>query len=374
MTSITADDGLLTLNGTQFALPWLRFSCPCATCRHPASLQKIADLSPQPEALPQAARIELSQDGRLLHITWQEQPVHYSSYRLDWLFTHTWDHPADAHLPAPVPWDAATLDSEALKWHEAAECHAGLGAWTEDLFTHGFALLRRTTVPELRRLLDELDPVHHTEYGRYADVSAVPDAEDLSEMSLTLTAHTDYPYRTAGPLLEFCYFVENQAQGGEFFFLDGVKAAEDFRTRHPAWCALLVETPVEFEQVYSSHRYLYRLRRPIITLGPDQQIQALHFGHSHAWTWHIPPAGAADFYSAYHAFLQHLQSERYRITRRFAAGECLAFRNTRILHGRHAFDPATGPRRLITAYIPWDQLEARTRYHHESHTYLPPAT
>ncbi|MEU1329633.1 TauD/TfdA family dioxygenase [Streptomyces sp. NPDC005865] len=169
----------------------------------------------------------------------------------------------------------------------------------------------------------------------------------------------------------FCYFVENQAEGGEFFFLDGFKAAEDFRTEHPAWFALLAETPVEVEQVYSSHRYLYRLRRPIITLGPDEQVQALHFGHSHTWTWQLPPECSADFYRAYHAFLRHLASEHYRVTRRFAAGECLAFRNTRILHGRHAFDPATGPRRLITAYLSWDQLEARIRYHRESDHYLP---
>jgi gamma-butyrobetaine dioxygenase len=318
-----------------------------------------------------ASAAALSQDGRLLHITWQEEPVHRSTYRVDWLLDHAWDRSEKEQFGNEALWDAATPAAQDMRWHRAADCHAGVGPWTDDLFTHGFALLRETTVPEIERLLAEFDPVHHTEYGRYADVCAVPDAEDLSEMALTLTAHTDYPYRAVGPLLEFCYFVENQATGGEFFFLDGFKAAEDFRTAHPSWFALLTKTPIEYEQLYSSHRYLYRLRRPLITLGPDDRVQALHFGHSHVWTWQLPPSLAGDFYRAYHAFLSHLRSEQYQITRRFAAGECLAFRNTRILHGRHAFDASTGTRRLITAYIPWDQLEARSRFHRESSKYRP---
>ncbi|WP_160502962.1 TauD/TfdA family dioxygenase [Streptomyces sp. BA2] len=372
MTSLTIERDIVTLNETAFAVPWLRFSCPCATCRHSASFQRIADLSVRPDSLPEAITIELGRDGELLHITWREDPVHHSTYRVDWLLDHAWNRSSEGQFSGEVLWDTAALGIRDMRWHDAPGCHAGLGSWTDDLFTHGFALLRGTTEAELQRLLAEFEPVHHTEYGRYADVRAVPEAEDLSEMSLNLTAHTDYPYRTVGPLLEFCYFVENQATGGEFFFLDGFKAAEDFRTEYPAWFALLATTPVEFEQLYSSHRYLYRLRRPVITLGPDERVQALHFGHSHAWSWQVPPERAADFYRAYHTFLKHLACEQYRVTRRFEAGECLAFRNTRILHGRHAFDPSTGTRRLITAYIPWDQLEARMRFHRESPNYLSP--
>ncbi|MGW8378421.1 TauD/TfdA family dioxygenase [Streptomyces sp. ODS28] len=365
MASMTHDSAVLTIDGRPFPLPWLRFCCPCQQCRHPGSYQKIADLSGRDGALPQAASAELSPDERVLRVTWREEPVHHSTYRLDWLLHHAWDHDTGQESSETL-WDAERLRAAGLPWHEASSCHAGQGPWTQDLLTYGIALLRNTSVAELERLLEEFEPVHYTEYGRYADVRAVPEAEDLSEMALTLTAHTDYPYRTVGPLLEFCYFVENQASGGEFFFLDGFRAAEDFRTEHPAWFELLATTPVEFEQLYTSHRYLYRLRRPIITLGPHGRLAAMHFGHSHAWAWQIGPGQAADFYRAYHAFLHHLGAQRYRITRHFAAGECLAFRNTRILHGRHAFDPASGPRRLITAYLPWDQLEARIRYHHEA--------
>ncbi|MGW6055516.1 TauD/TfdA family dioxygenase [Streptomyces sp. NPDC055189] len=369
---MTLDSGIITLDETPFALPWLRFSCPCPDCRHPGSFQKTADLSLGPEDLPVARAAGLSPDGLLLHVTWHEEPVHESTYRVDWLLDHAWDRSDSQEFGKETLWDSTTPGTAAMRWHRAADCHAGLGSWTDDLFTHGFALLRDMTVRQLELLLADFDPVHPTEYGRYADVTAVAQAEDLSEMSLALTAHTDYPYRTVGPLLEFCYFVENEATGGEFFFLDGFKAAEDFRTAHPSWFALLTETPVEFEQLYSSHHYLYRLRRPVITLGSDGRVQALHYGHSHVWSWNLPPSRVGDFYRAYHAFLRHLRSESYRITRRFEAGECLALRNTRILHGRHAFAPTTGTRRLITAYIPWDQLEARTRFHREVTHYHPP--
>ncbi|MEB3958723.1 TauD/TfdA family dioxygenase [Streptomyces kunmingensis] len=326
---MTLDSGITTLDETPIALPWPRFSCPCPDCRHPGSFQKTAE----------------------------------STYWVDWLLDHAWDRGDSEQFIKETLRDSATPGAADMRPHQAADFHAGLGPWTYDLFTHGFALPRDTTVPQLERLLAEFDPVHHTEYGRYTDVTAVPETEDLSEMSLTLTAHTDYPYRTVGPLLEFCYFVENEAIGGEFYFLDGFKAVEDFRTVHPSWFTLLAETPVEFEQLYTSHHYLYlyRLRRPVTTVGPDEPIAIVGMSCR-------LPGGVTGPDS-----LWRLCSESYRITRRFEAGECLALRNTRILHGRHAFNPHSGTRRLVTAYIPWDQPEARTRFHRESPHYHPPA-
>jgi gamma-butyrobetaine dioxygenase len=363
---------IIDIDGRQFHLAWLRYSCPCTRCRHPESFQKIADLSGNPE-LPEALSVDLDIAADELQVVWREEPTHVSNYPLRWLLLHGAGETRADDTVAPVVWDRATILDQRVRWHDVAECDTDGGPWFDDLQTYGFALISGVTPAEFERLLSGLAPVHYTEYGRQADVRAVPGAEDLAETESALTAHTDYPYKLTGPLIQFCYFKENKATGGEFFLVDGYQVANDFRSAHPRWFDLLVSTPVEFEQVYTSWRYLYRIRRPIITLDDEGSVAAIHLGHSHAWTWEIDPERCAEFYRAYHEFLRLLGAQRYRWEHRFADGECVAFNNTRILHGRNAFDPKGGVRHLITAYIPWQQLDSRVRFHKERHLYLNPS-
>ncbi|MFE0044384.1 TauD/TfdA family dioxygenase [Streptomyces albireticuli] len=368
------DDRLVDVSGRKFHPAWLRYSCPCARCRHPESFQKTSDLSDRPE-LPVADRVELDTEANELRVDWREQPAHRSRYPLDWLLLHGAGQAGEqgaADLDHTVHWDARTLRARGVRWHEAEACGTDGGPWFDDLRSVGFALLTGLTPQGLDRLLTGLAPVFHTEYGRQADVKAVPGAEDLAETESALPAHTDYPYKVTGPLTQFCYYAENRATGGEFFLVDGFKALEDFRRDHPGWFDLLVSSPVEFEQVYTSWRYLYRVRRPVITLDGRGAIEAIHLGHSHAWAWDVAPELCGEFYRAYHGLVRHLGDERYRWAHRFADGECAVFRNNRILHGRNAFDPRTGVRHLVTAYVPWQQLESRIRFHEERRFYFSP--
>ena len=49
------------------------------------------------------------------------------------------------------------------------------------------------------------------------------------------------------------------------------------------------------------------------------------------------------------------------ITSAFAPGDLVGFDNRRILHGRDAFDPAAGRRRLRGCYLDHDDLFSRLR-------------
>lgn len=366
MTIVSDTNQTITVAGSEFHLGWLRFSCLCTECRHPDSFQKVAELSGR--EFPVALSVDLRPEDGLLEVVWREEPVHHSVYPLDWLRAHGWQAPDESRRDEVVRWDASTIRDRA-RWHDIRACGGATGPWMEDLLTNGFALFENTTPAELERLLSEFEPVQYTEYGRYATVKAVPGSEDLSETAFALTPHTDYPYKQIGHVIQFCYFAENEATGGEFFLVDGFQVAEDFRADHGDLFDLLTRTPVEFEQLYTTWRYLYRVRRPIIQLDGAGNVEAVYFGHSHCWTWRVPPERSAAFYAAYHTFLTYLSDERYRWQRRFLAGECAAFRNSRILHGRNAFDPNTGTRHLITTYLPWEQLEARIRFEREAATY-----
>lgn len=127
MTLMTLRSDNITLGETPFALPWLRFSCPCEACRHPASFQRIADLSLHTQELPEEAAASLSPDGRLLRVTWREKPAHHSTYRVDWLLDHAWNRAGKEEFGKETLWDASAPVVQNLRWHRASDCRAGLG-------------------------------------------------------------------------------------------------------------------------------------------------------------------------------------------------------------------------------------------------------
>ena len=50
-----------------------------------------------------------------------------------------------------------------------------------------------------------------------------------------------------------------------------------------------------------------------------------------------------------------------RIRCRLCPGETVVFHNRRVLHGRCAFDPASGYRRLDGCYVDWEETQSRIR-------------
>ncbi len=67
------------------------------------------------------------------------------------------------------------------------------------------------------------------------------------------------------------------------------------------------------------------------------------------------------FYRAYRRLWRLLRDPRYLLRFRLEPGQMLAFDNLRVLHGREAFDPNTGYRRLQGAYLDRDLVGSRLR-------------
>ena len=60
-------------------------------------------------------------------------------------------------------------------------------------------------------------------------------------------------------------------------------------------------------------------------------------------------------------FSQVAHDPRFMISSAFAPGDLVGFDNRRILHGRDAFDPGAGRRRLRGCYLDHDDLFSRLR-------------
>lgn len=366
----TAD--VISVQGAEFHLWWLRDNCHCPECRHPTSFQKLGDLSDR-LTVPRANQV--SRDGNSLVIDWDELPRHRSVYPLPWLAAHATggaQNPSGEEL-APVLWDGESWRAAPPAAYRLRDCDVdAAGPWADHLVRYGFALLADVTEELLDRFASGIAPVMNTEFGRFITLRAKPDATDLAETGHALSPHTDYSVHTRlPPLLQFMLFAENGASGGESILVDGFKVAESFRTEQPEHFTRLRDTPVNFQQFYTNWHYFLQRRRPVIEVDEDGRVDGVFFAHSHASSWELPPTETDAFYAAYNAFFRYLKDPANQLRIRIEPGQCVAMQNGRLLHGRTAFDPSSGPRTVVDAFVYWEYFEARRRFHRRRFLYVP---
>jgi len=371
-TTDAATTDAISVHGTEFHLWWLRDNCHCPECRHPTSFQKLADLSDR-RAIPRPSQVR--HNGDTLVIEWNESPPHRSVFPVRWLAAHAADNapgPSGDEI-SPVLWDAGTWVGSTPVAHDLLDCDIdAVGPWADHLVRYGFALLDNVTHESLDRFAAALGPVLNTEFGRSITLRAKPGATDLAETGHALSPHTDYSVHThLPPLLQFMLFAENGATGGESILVDGISVAESFRAEHPDHFAMLRDTAVNFQQFYTNWRYFLQRSRPVLEVSGNGGVSGVFFAHSHACNWALAPAEADAYYAAYNAFFRYLKDPANQLRTRIEPGQCVAMRNGRLLHGRTAFDPASGPRTVIDVFIGWEYFEARRRFHRRRSLYVP---
>ena len=68
-----------------------------------------------------------------------------------------------------------------------------------------------------------------------------------------------------------------------------------------------------------------------------------------------------DFYAAYQRLMQRVRLPEYSRELVLQPGEMVMFDNTRILHGRAAFNPNSGTRHLCGYYLERNEIDSRIR-------------
>src|SRR5262245_52953921 len=218
---------------SRFPYLWLRDNCRCVGCRDPRNGQRLFDALDLPaEPRPATARL----DGAEVMIAWAEEG-HDSRYAASWLAGHDLSPEGRARRRTEIRlWGTEIAnDLPRADWPEvladpAAELHL-----LQDLARYGFALLGRVPVEagQVAAVGDRLGHVRVTNYGRLFDVVSLPNPNNLAFTAVGLGVHTDNPYRDPTPGLQLLHCLECGAPGGDTVLVDGFRAAEELRRRHP---------------------------------------------------------------------------------------------------------------------------------------------
>ncbi len=343
----------------RFDAIWLRDNALDPQTRAPGNGQRLITILDLP-ADTRLAAATVSPSGDL-NLTFAPEGKSVG-YPAGWLAARVYDRPARSDIgwtdPAIERWDAGLQDHvPRAELSEITANRAALGEWLAAVRRYGFAVL--SGVPTASGAVCDVAStfayVRETNYGRWFDVRAEVNPNNLAYTNLGLQAHTDNPYRDPVPTLQLLACLENSVEGGESLVVDGFKAAERLQAEAPHQFTMLARHCARFDYAGSKGVRL-RAKRPFIELAPDGELIAVRFNNRSAAPFvDVPQPLMRGFYDAYRRYAELIEDPALAVTFKLAPGELFIVDNTRVLHARKSF-ASGGSRWLQGCYADKDGL------------------
>jgi gamma-butyrobetaine hydroxylase len=358
------DDGgavELTIDGkpSRFHAIWLRDNALDEKTRSPGNGQRLITILDIPRDT-RVARATVDAAGDLtVFFTPEQREI---SFRGPWLAARAYDcatsRPRGWTGVEIRRWDGRLQDSiPTVRYADAASDRKALGRWLAAIRRYGFAVMSEAPTESggLCKVAELFGYIRETNYGRWFEVRAAVNPNNLAYTNLGLQAHTDNPYRDPVPTLQILACLENTVDGGDSIVIDGFKIAERLQEENPAGFELLARHCARFEYAGSAGVRL-KSKRPIIELGPDGELVAVRFNNRSAAAFtDVPFEEMEDFYGVYRCFAELIEDPGMEVTFKLRPGELFIVDNTRVLHARKAFS-GSGSRWLQGCYADKDGL------------------
>ncbi|XP_013188020.2 gamma-butyrobetaine dioxygenase [Amyelois transitella] len=359
------------INGDQLKFPfvWLRDNCQCDNCFHQTAKSRILDWS-RFETDIKPKYVEENADS--VKVEWSD--AHVSRYKLNWLKFRSFTdknqqrYKEEIYQPTKITWKGDQFDDICSRhdYTEILQSDKALHEYLHKLSVYGVALIQNAPNSEtaIDAVVARIGFTKQTHYGVKFIVQHVVNTSNVAYLSSNLQMHTDLPYYEYCPGTNLLHcLVQTKSAGGENLLSDCHYIASYMKENHPEEYRLLTETEVEWSDIGVEHgNEFFKLHRgPVICLDKHGEINRINFSIPQRGSHFPGPIEVVEpWYKAHGLFLQlnHKFSAKFKTT----DGDILAFDNIRLLHGRNAYEDNTNNvRKLIGAYIDWDEIYSRLR-------------
>lgn len=355
---------------------WLRDACQCHLCVSESSGQKRFATCDIPSDL-EVDSLKVLEDGSL-EVSWANDMAlgsagHVSTYPLALLHEVVMArNPYKRHIPAREIWDSQSFEKDSQS-REISYVH-----WMEDslrfaeafrnLYLWGIVVIKGVPQTEaaVEQVASRLGHLQATLYGPTWDVVSKPQAENVAYTNEFLCLHQDLMYLNEPPRIQVLHCLENGCEGGDSLFSDGLRAAHELRLKDIPAYQTLTATGVDFHYAKGGH-YWHNSHVTIVKSGPGATATPLSVRWSppfQAPFWSANQQGntkssfvtragslVEKWQEAAKAFRDTLEVPAHMVQFRMQPGDCVVFDNWRVLHGRRAFDTASGSRHLRGTYV-----------------------
>ncbi|MGI9643944.1 MAG: TauD/TfdA family dioxygenase [Ilumatobacteraceae bacterium] len=310
---------------------------------------------PEPDFLLAA---ELGNGGTLA-LTWVDGMA--TQVHPGWLrYVADGDHLPDAAIGEPVTWTADQPEPPTFDGRDGPPDEV-FEAWLEALCTRGIARLRGAPATDeyLGEFGRRIGPIRGSNFGGVFTVEAILEPDSTANTGASLGQHTDLPTRETPPGFQFLHCVANTVAGGDSRMTDGLAVIDVLRREHPGHYEALTTLEWVFANraLDGDHRWI----GPIIDHGAARSPVTLRAFYPVRLAPHMDPADVPRAYEAMRTFSRVAHDPRLMIRYPFVPGDLVGFDNRRVLHGRDAFDPGGGTRRLRGCYLDRDDVFSRLR-------------
>lgn len=342
---------------------WLRDNCACEHCIDANSHERVNSILLIPDDV-QPESVAVSELGGL-EVVWSAPVGHCaaSHYHPGWLRAFDYSN-------GVRPVEAWAIETWGQELEQNLPIFTADGVFNDEDARYNFLTsIRRlgiaivTDMPKdyeaFERISAQVGLLRDMNWGKIFEIIAKPEGEYIANRGFALDAHTDAATREYIPGIQIFQCVENTATGGESFWVDGFRMAEIMRNNHSAEFERLSSVP--WEQASRSKGTHYRWNAPVFDLDQAGRIIAVR-----DTTWLREPL-CADFetvpklFKAYRTYASLKAARKNQVERKLVEGDVAFVDNRRVMHGRRAFDPASGLRHIRTCYGEREELLSSIR-------------
>jgi gamma-butyrobetaine dioxygenase len=341
---------ILAQNGetlTELPALWLRERCRDPLSLDPQTEQRLFDPHRLPDDLALVGIEECGENRARLAFS----DGYAGEYELSRLADELeWED----GLPREIPWRAdLTLDAVGVDGRALDSDEIRLRA-VEVFLTHGLVIIRNlATDPEcILEVARRFGYVRETNFGRLFEVYSRPGSNDLAYRPVPLGAHTDNPYREPVPGIQLLHCLVNDTRGGWSTLVDSLSVAQALQEEDPEGLQLLATTPVRFRFIDANEELVEH--RPIVQRDVSGRMTGVHYSPRLDYLPLLDAGTTRRFQRARRRLSELFADPRFELRFPLRAGELMMFNNSRVLHGRTAYDPNEGHRHLQGCYIDLD--------------------
>lgn len=339
--TIDWSDGLKTL----FDEDWLRDNCQCPLCVHQSTHERLHHYA----ELENPGVEELTWNPIGLNIIWNDG--HHSYYDSGWLRSHSIElvH-KDVAKTRLIPWEAKSFTFRSFSLHElevAEKQYEAIG----HLLEHGAMVVKDVSAEEQEvvRFTETIGSVRSTNFGTVFDIQKKQDPNSNADTEMEFLPHTDIAHHSHPPGFQLLHFIVNSAAGGASTLTDGYRIFLHLQKTNPELLEVLSRPAYIFR--YQDDQCDHSYRGPIFELDHDRKFKSIRFDPIGIEPMIGTTTDVREQRIAVKELMTLLVDPKFRVKRKFNAGEILVFENTRLLHGRTAYSPGAGERKLQGCYI-----------------------
>ena len=232
----------------------------------------------------------------------------------------------------------------------------------KSFYKYGFVIVKNLPVENnyIVNFANSLGNVRPTNFGEFFNVKSLPNPNDLAYTSLSLSPHTDNPYRNPVPCIQLLHCIKNEVSGGFSTLVDGFKVATHLRDNNPDFFKILTKIKVKFK--FADKDVILENDGTLIELDENKNLKQVRFSTRLDFVPILEKKKLDLYYKARKKISDLYNSKKFRIEFKLMPGDLVMIDNHRLLHGRTVYDANEGSRFLQGCYVDYDSTEGKLRY------------